>query len=835
MTKETKADDNKDESEVQDVDTAVVDVPKVSSKAIKLKELDPREYDTDLIDEFLSVVFHSGLDEKAKESILTWSVKPGMTPMYPRSDEVLLNALERTRSPFALYFGTSTCTPDPVENTLYNRKTLFSRLHVVVLDDIGTKVDPKSLPDDLEPTYIMESSKGNFQWGFVLEEPVDLLPAAEALIQLVYESGYSDEGGKMPTKLVRLPEGVNGKKGDKMGFVSKLHTMDGPYWEPQQLLDALGVAVKWADVIEDAEAVMRKRSTEKLGTGVWSPVKSISPSLDGIIDPVLEWLYENDMVVNESGEWVTIRCPWGDLHSSGADTAGYKPVGRGNDTTRRGYHCFHDSCASRNTLDFLNFVAVNGGPEASFIDHAAKLVSEWVYDANDNLAWQVKGVKNPMPVPLLGFNNAFAQYSINQVKSDGKTKNVKETAMWLTSPARLTVYGSTFDPSTPAKFVEHNGVLRINRYTKPEFPELPINMDHVDRFLDFVEYLVPNEEDREYFLDWVIAKVQDPSFRGPAIIMTTPIQGTGRTTLGDMISTLIGKSNAENVPFEDIISPNNSYNEWMERPLVVSDETLTTRDSDFYKSYEKLKRLIDPRPKKTRINPKYGKQRDDVMCYSSFLFMANHIGAAIVSDEDRRFYVIANTMQRETPEFFTGLNNWLNTLDNQGVPIWATHVYNWMQQQTPDMNKLYEPPQMNAAKEAMMSATKSPLEIGVDTVLQVCGPYLSITQFKQCIDSIAIRLNLEDLNHADRAIDRMFKNSTLGFPAAAKMAIKAGGKTHRPRVVISAISKDTNVISPLTDMDLSSTDRDVIARAMQEFDLEKKVVEINEALDSLEV
>lgn len=802
-------------------------VEKQQDTTIKLKTLPPRHYDVDLIDEFLSTVFHAGLDDI--ENILTWSVKPGMTPAYPRDDESLLDALERTKQARALYFGTSTCRRDP-EGRLYNRKNLFEALHVVVLDDIGTKIDIDDLPDGLKPTYIVESSEGNYQYGFVLEEPVRMLPAAEALVQLVYESGYSDEGGKMATKLVRLPEDVNGKRGEKQGFVTKVHTMQGPYWTPQALLDALGVAVRWEHVLEDAEEVMRRRSTEKLGTSVWSPVKAVAPSLGGVIDPVLEWLYEENLVVDESGDWVTVRCPWGESHTSGEDTAGYKPIGRGDEAHRRGFHCFHEHCSSHKTPDFLQFVAGSGGPEAGVFDHAATLVSEWVYDAIDNCAWKVKDVKIPYAVPLTGFNNAFAQHSVNITTHDGKSKNVKETSLWLSAPARVTVYGCTFAPNTPAKFVTINGRQFINRYSKPDFPEIPIDQEHVDIFLDFVDYLIPNTTDREYFLNWITAKVQDAAFRGPALIMTTPIQGTGRTTLGDMLGVLVGQSNAENVDFEDIIG-DSKYNEWLEKPLVISNETLTVKNTDYYTAYEKLKRLIDPRPQQVRINPKYGKQRPESIAYSSFIFLSNHVDAAVVSSEDRRFYVIGNTLHRRDAQYFKELNTWLDRRDTHGNPEWAVHVYNWMMKQPVNLEKLYEPPEMSAAKEAMIDSTRSPLEVGVEAVIEVLGPYIAPQQFKQCMSGISMRLNLDEINHSERAIDRMFKQATLAFPQGENMITKWEGKTVRPRVSIQAISRDIDIINPTVDKDLKGKQRKQISDKVQSYSYDEAIKAVNEILD----
>ena len=66
---------------------------------------------------------------------------------------------------------------------------------MVVLADIGTKIPLAKIPKGFRPTYILDTSAANFQYGYVLEEPVRDLPAAAMLVQLMYESGLSDEGG----------------------------------------------------------------------------------------------------------------------------------------------------------------------------------------------------------------------------------------------------------------------------------------------------------------------------------------------------------------------------------------------------------------------------------------------------------------------------------------------------------------------------------------------------------------------------------------------------------------------------------------------------------------
>lgn len=138
------------------------------------------DYNLQLLDDFLDLVFAKAGDD---DNILTWSAKGA--PGYPVSDETLLKNLERIPVGRSLYFGTSSCTPDPIEGRLYNRKALFNRFFVLVLDDIGTKVPVSKIPDKLKPTYIIESSPGNFQYGYVLKEPLDAYAFLKSIEQRI--------------------------------------------------------------------------------------------------------------------------------------------------------------------------------------------------------------------------------------------------------------------------------------------------------------------------------------------------------------------------------------------------------------------------------------------------------------------------------------------------------------------------------------------------------------------------------------------------------------------------------------------------------------------------
>jgi hypothetical protein len=94
------------------------------------------------------------------------------------------------------------------------RKANFKALHVLVVDDVGPKVAMALALDTLgEPTYQLETSLGNEQWGYVLEPPITDLARAESLILRTIQAlaGGRDPGMAGVTRLMRLPVGTNTK------------------------------------------------------------------------------------------------------------------------------------------------------------------------------------------------------------------------------------------------------------------------------------------------------------------------------------------------------------------------------------------------------------------------------------------------------------------------------------------------------------------------------------------------------------------------------------------------------------------------------------------------
>lgn len=680
-----------------------------------------------------------------------------------------------------------------------------------MLDDIGTKVDMATLPEALKkPTYIIESSKGNYQFGYVLEEPIDDLHLASALVQLAYDSGFSDDGGKMPNKFVRLPVGVNGKSGQGCGFEVDLVGEYGEYWTPEKLLSAMNVKVNWADVVADPSIVVKQGKGVRVNTSIWSGAPAQYAALSGAIDILLEWLVEQDMVINEGTEWFTIQCPWNTSHTSGSDTAYYSPLGYGSQPNSRAFKCFHGHCSHQRTLDFIEWCCGNGSPKVAVVDNVAELVRDYVFD-KDGTVWELQQADVPYAMTLKTFRDDKAGMRVSISEGEGKSKTHPSVGEWLTSPARVTVKGSMFDPRTEDRIISNErGRLMINRYLPPQHEIKPANKEHVERFLEFLEYLAPVKQERDYLIEWLAAKTQDLSFRGCAIVMfTAGVFGTGRGTLSNIITKIIEQRHVKTVTFNDIVS-GGEFNEWQAIPLVLVDEIKSLGDSEDYKSYERLKEVVDPTSKMITINPKKEKKFEALSC-SSFLLMSNHVDPIRLPPDDRRFYPVSGALFPRAPEFYASLYDWLENTDA------ASHLYNWLLSVDVDWAKMSARPELTEAK-LLMVAQSMTLADKVEVVLRK-----ELTYFrKKDVDNILAEL-MKYGDMPDNLPTQVWKHRISKISTISKNSIRAGGAKTKVRVFNEGLA---------THMpDYKSVDTTKAVNFLECLDIGKIVSKINKLID----
>jgi hypothetical protein len=187
--------------------------------------------------------------------------------------------------------------------------------HVTFLavDDVGTKSKIPPLP----PTWIIETSPGNYQWAWVLSEQVPL-GVAGAAERAFAEAGYTDGGAITSGAELAHPRLDQSQRG------------------PQPLR-------RRPDRVPPRARLHRRAGLRRAGRhpdpADTATVRPVTLDDDGT-DDVLAWLSEAGHLTargNAAGWWGVV-CPNSEAHTTGEIEGRYMPV-------NRAYTCLHAHCA----------------------------------------------------------------------------------------------------------------------------------------------------------------------------------------------------------------------------------------------------------------------------------------------------------------------------------------------------------------------------------------------------------------------------------------------------------------------------------------------------------
>jgi len=275
------------------------------------------------------------------------------------------------------YFSLARFTPD-AKGKYRRQKKNFAALHAVMLDDIGTKaegLDRLTLP----PSWLIESSAGNYQAGYILSEPVTDSAIAERLVKAIINAGLCDPGADGPTaRYARLPVGVNGKHDPPFTCrLAELHP-DCRY-TVEQIVDGLQL-----DYSQTAEKRQGKKSGRQGAEGGASSDDEVFvPRTEE--NPVVTALRKRELYLKPLGGGKhEVVCPWQDEHSDGigGGTAYFEPS---ESFPVGGFKCMHGHCANRHLRDLREFlgiskteakhratIRVTAGELAQIVDHCER-------------------------------------------------------------------------------------------------------------------------------------------------------------------------------------------------------------------------------------------------------------------------------------------------------------------------------------------------------------------------------------------------------------------------------------------------------------------------------
>lgn len=244
------------------------------------------------------------------------------------------------------YFSLASFRPDE-EGKIRRRTANFQALHAVMLDDVGTKVKMERLT--VKPSWLLETSLGNFQAGYLLREPLKDGPLANKLMDAIVAAGLCDPGAKGPTaRLARLPVGVNGKHTPP--FRCRMVS-----WAPELRYSAEELV---ADL--NLEMASPKRPTKRSARAGTEPARDDDqvwiprPEENSVVAALkARSLYKTPLGEGKHD----ITCPWVTEHSGQVDggTAYFEPD---DHWIIGGFKCMHGHCADRHVRDLLGFLGI---------------------------------------------------------------------------------------------------------------------------------------------------------------------------------------------------------------------------------------------------------------------------------------------------------------------------------------------------------------------------------------------------------------------------------------------------------------------------------------------
>ena len=546
---------------------------------------------------------------------------------------------------------------------------------VMVLDDVGTK----SKQPPLAPTWIMETSAGNFQWGYAFSEQPTKGEFAAA-IRAIADAGYTDPGACNPVRNFRLPGSVN-MKPDRGAFASRLVE-----WHKEreytltEICDALGV------------------TPGPVETGGPRPIRLAD---DGG-DDVAAWLAEQGLVYSRpnSEGWMGVLCPQADQHTDGNPEGRYLPSGRA-------FCCLHSHCLDVDSTSFLRWVAERGGPSHApglreellqsrlagalpppppgATEDVQKVIAEverkeagrveqagwferFAYVQPDDSFFDMidrRGVKRQ------SFNALFRHIQCFSVfpTAGGKAKRVEASVSFDENRQAMgarVLQGTTYAPGASV-LCARNGDVFGNRWIDAR----PVGRAGVvpDRWLAHVERLVPDAAEREHILDTLAFKVQHPGVKINHAILLHGTQGCGKDSLFAPFLWAIGGKSLTNVKIVKNEEINRQFEYFLEAEVIVFNELYQNETADRRALENRLKPIIAAPPEYLMMDRKH-EHPVEVQNQFLVLAMSNRRDAIALSKEDRRWFVSWTAAPRMSQAESSALWSWFESGGFEAVAGW---------------------------------------------------------------------------------------------------------------------------------------------------------------------
>jgi len=209
--------------------------------------------------------------------------------------------------------------------------------------------------------------------------------------------------------------------------------------------------------------------------------------------------------------------------------------------------------------------------------------------------------------------------------NDTHTVQGETVAVWNGKQACL--------PGNDDKTVWDDGMASLNSWSKPDYRRLDVEDGDQKIFDDFLQRIFKEKADRVVFVDWLSWALQNEHDKPTwSILLYSQTKGTGKSTLGRLLSLLFGTENS--MALNGVTKLTGRFNKTvMTKKFVICEEVKLSPGTD---AGNTVKALISE--KEIAVEGK-GTNTESLENVCVYLMTSNHYPHWIEPD-DRRFYVI---------------------------------------------------------------------------------------------------------------------------------------------------------------------------------------------------
>jgi Domain of unknown function (DUF3854)/Family of unknown function (DUF5906) len=235
---------------------------------------------------------------------------------------------------------------------------------------------------------------------------------------------------------------------------------------------------------------------------------------------------------------------------------------------------------------------------------------------------------------------------VSHVAADN-TKTISVARRWLESMGKPTWAHMDYAPGQERTTATGG----YNTWLRPAITPLPGDTLLFDKL---VEHLIPDADERTWFLQWAAAPLQQPGIKlATAVLLWSQQQGNGKTLLGSIIGRLHGVNNYVEITQAELDS---TFNGWMAaKTFIHGSEVCGERDSRALA--DKLKTLVTS--DEVLVNEKH-KPAYKLPNVASLYMTSNHTNALFIDDNARRFMVLHASRPPLPQKSYSQLCKWLD-------------------------------------------------------------------------------------------------------------------------------------------------------------------------------